>query len=171
MHKFIMSTETLWQRICQHHFKVDIGLHLSSSALYRSLAAIESRAHSTAATVYSASNTQLQSKLAATEKALHEAQLRVSVLMSTSPADASIMQDKEGLFHSMVQAKLQESGSVITAQGIRGCPITLMKVTVAEKTSDVASERTKQLRSQFLEQASHAVSGSKLLSSAAAVAQ
>ena len=166
-----MSNATLWQKFCEYYFQVHVELKTSTPALSRSLAVVRSRAHHTAATVYSTYNAELQRKLANTEKALEDAQLQASELTSMRLVDAPFLQDRERLFHSMVQAKLHQSGNIITAQGIRGRPITLMKVTSAERRSDEAGERTKQLRSQLLEQAGQVVSGSKSSRSSAIVVQ
>ena len=158
-----MSNAKLWQKFCKYYFQVHVELRTSTAALFRSLAVVQSQAHHTAATVYSTYNAELQRKLATTEKTLEDARLQASELTSMQLVDAPFLKDRERLFHSMAKAKLHQPGNIITAQGIRGRPFTLMKKTSA-KRSDEAGERTKQLAGQI-------VSGSKSSRSPAIVVQ
>ena len=115
---------------------------------------------------------ELKRKLHQAETALKFAEAELTKWSSLQPVDAPVMLERERLFHSIVQAKISQSrdGS-ITASGLRGRPITLMKIPSAEKGSDAAVERTRKRRSQILERASQIVSGSESTSSSATVAQ
>ena len=65
----------------------------------------------------------------------------------------------ELLFHSIAQAKIkQPTNGTITAQGLCGRPLTLLKVPSSEKSSHLAGRHTLQQRSQTVEKVTTLIS-------------
>ena len=101
--------------------------------------------------------------------ALSKTQEMLQVSTALQPTDAPLTHDCELLFHSIVLAKLHQSSTgCITAQGLRGRPVTLLRVPHAEKASNVAAADTVKRRSQLIEQVHSMVSCSKKTSLAEA---
>ena len=103
----------------------------------------------------------LRKKLADTTAKLQQTEAELVKQTTLQEPGTPISRDREQLFHSIVVAKLKSGDHTITTQGLRGRPITLMKVPSSEKSSEGVSHRTLQRRSQVLEKATQIVSGAE----------
>ena len=74
--------------------------------------------------------------------------------------DSPVSPTRELLFHSILQAKLAQSPTgVIQARGERGRPVSLIKITIADKPSDQTSQKSLKRRSQAIEMFTGIISG------------
>ena len=159
-----MSTPNLWHQFCKHEFGEPLPENCSPS-IYRSLAAAHAQGRAsatvTAKSMWQHGECLLRKKLADTTAKLQQTEAELVKQTTLQEPGTPISRDREQLFHSIVVAKLKSGDHTITAQGLRGRPITLMKVPSSEKSSEGVSHRTLQRRSQVLEKATQIVSGAE----------
>ena len=151
-HTKIMSNSALWRQLCQRDFGVDIAQSCNSK-VYRSLW----RAHQQGVCAVRVAEMKLQQcqesvvalteELTRTQVELQAAQTRMLSATAQQLPDSPVS-PRELLLHSIVQAKLAQSPTgVIQARGERGRPVSLIKMTAADKPSDQASQKSLKRRS------------------------
>ena len=166
LHHFICSSSRLWYRFCLHHFQIPRGVECTP-LLFKTLTLMVHHSQAVASEVdrrlekHIVTEANLQKQLESTECALQKARAELAATTALQAQDALIVREREQLFHSIVAAKLHQSTTgLVTAQGMRGRPITLMRVALAEKPSDDAHRDTVKRRSRMLENVHRIISSS-----------
>ena len=164
LHTRILKNSDIWGQLCRQDFQVIDGP--CNITIYRSLWDTQQQAVSATKATAIKLQACLESVDVLNEELIKKnEQLQVTqaqLLTETAPQlrDSPVSRTRELLFHSIVQAKIAQSTTgVIQAQGERGRPINLVKLTAAETSSEKASSKSRKRRSQTIESVMSLVSG------------